>query len=345
MRFFLVLLILIPLSSHADQALNVTVHQGCDYALRWNPETDTLQLSGNESWNPWMPEDVFGWQILDEGQLRSMFYCTHDFVGSIDFDEQMVLAVVRYDSVDWNFFPRKVTFTQQEPALHIDYDAITRTLRPQKPSLSTAIFLIDITESLRKTGISNLRFSVTETQRGPWKPGQSPYPSPTADVWFPVAHSPQQLKRSFEYRARQLSQLQPAGVEIEWMPDYVILEGAHLQPDLNMQSTTYLLIDDSTTWANTFRPMWGKTIDERLIFTSGDFRQMFALAVVKRKPGNKMSLGECFWTEQGYRINIETNRVPGRTGPEVLVVLFPRGDYGIMSFRENGAMIDPNSLR
>lgn len=341
----LVLLIIIPLALSARQKLHVTVYQDAEYALRWNPEADTLQLSTNDSWKPWMPEGSFGWQLLDEGQLRSMFYCSNDFISSIDFDKQMVLAVVRYDSVSWNFFPREIIFSEDEAHMSLQYEAVTRTLRPKRASVSSALFLVDITEKLRKTGITNLRYSVIESQRGPWPQGQSPYASPSAEFWFPVAYTRQDLYHSLRLKMALLEKLQPSSSEMGWLPDYVEVDGLRLNPDVALTETNYLMIDDSLRWAQTFLAMTGDRGQQPLRMTSSDFSRYFAIVVIKRDSGQEIGIRDIFWAERGLRIDVDVEERSGRTGPSMLVLLMPRGDYGIMSFRENGEMIQPESLR
>lgn len=346
MKFLhLVVLIIIPLALSARQKLHVTVYQDAEYALRWNPEVDTLQLSGNESWKPWMPEGSFGWQLLDEGQLRSMFYCSSDFISSINFEEQMVLAVVRYDSVSWNFFPREVIFSEGEAHISLSYEAATRTLRPKRPSVSSALFLIDITEKLRKTGTTNLSYSVLETQRGPWPLGQSQYSQPSAEFWFPVAYTRQDLYHSLQLKMGLLEKLQPISSEIGWLPDYVEVDGLTLSPDIRLTESNYLMIDDSLRWAQTFLTEIGAGSRQPLRMTTSDFGRYFAIVVIKRDPGHEIGIREIFWAEKGLRIDVSVEARPGISDTSMLVLLMPRGDYGIMSFRENGKMIQPESLR
>lgn len=346
MKFLhLVALIIIPLAMTARQKLHVTVYQDAEYALRWNPEVDTLQLSANDSWKPWMPEGSFGWQLLDEGQLRSMFYCSNEFVSNINFDEFMVLAVVRYDSVSWNFFPREVIFTEDEAHLSLQYEAVTRTLRPKRAVVSSAIFLIEITEKLRKTGITNLTYSVIESQRGPWPQGQSPYAAPSAEFWFPVAYTRQDLSHSLQLKMDLLAKLQPSSSEMGWLPDYVEIDGLTLNPEITLTETNYLMIDDSLRWAQTFLASTGNWGQQPLRLTTSDFKRYFAIVVIKRDAGQEIGIREIFWAERGLRIDVSVTEKPRSNGPSMLVLLMPRGDYGIMSFRENGELIQPESLR
>lgn len=341
----LVALIIIPLALSARQKLHVTVYQDAEYVLRWNPEVDTLQLSTNKSWKPWMPEGSFGWQMLNEGQLRSMFYCSNEFIQSINFDEQMVLAIVRYDSVSWNFFPREVEFSEEDANLSLTYEAVTRTLQPKNPTVSSALFLIDITDKLSKTGITNLNYSVIESQRGPWPQGQSPYAAPSAELWFPVAYTQQDLRHSLHLKMALLEKLQPKSSEINWIPDYVQVDNLSLNPDIRLTETNYLMIDDSLRWAQTFLTETETSGREPLRMTQSDFEKYFAIVVIKREPGQVIGIGEIFWAEKGLRIDVSVEEKPGAAGPSMLVLLMPRGDYGILSFRENGEMLQPESLR
>ena len=78
-----------------------------------------------------MPEGSFGWQILDEAQLRATMYCDDDFIQSIDFQQTMVLAVVRYDEVAWKFFPREAIFEEDDAKVFLQYEAITKNTTPR----------------------------------------------------------------------------------------------------------------------------------------------------------------------------------------------------------------------
>lgn len=345
MRF---LLLFALISSHlclsARQKLQIAVYQDAQYALKWHPEADTVLLSNNSTWNPWMPEGSFGWQLLDEAQLRGMFYCDDDFIRTIDFDQTMVLAVVRYDEAEWNFFPRAAVFDEDGATIHLQYEAVTKTLRPTKKVVSSAIFLITVTETLRRTGITNLRYSLLETQRGPWPQGQSPYPAPVAEHLFPVAYTNGDLRRSLEQKMALLERLQPASDQQNWIPDYVPVENLSLREGLTLSETTYMVVDDSLRWATLFeqqvtRDQWS------FVLTEEDFRHYFAIVIAKRDPGYSLGIRDIFWAEQGLRIDTSVETNPDQTQPDLLVILMPRGDYGIMSFRENGRMIDPDSMR
>lgn len=345
MRFLLLFaLISSHLSLFARQKLQIAVYQDAEYALKWHPDADTVLLSSNSTWKPWMPEGSFGWQILDEAQLRGMFYCDDDFVRNIDFDQTMVLAVVRYDEADWNFFPRAAILEEEDATIYLQYEAVTKTLRPENKVISSAIFLISVTESLRRTGITNLRYSLLETQRGPWKQGQSPYPPPVAEQLFPVAYTHTDLLRSLRRKMALLEQLQPARDTRNWLPDYVPVENLRLRPGISLSETTYMIVDDSLRWSTLFEPQVMRN-QWSFVLTKEDFRHYFAVVIAKRDPGQTLGVREIFWAEQGLRIDTSVETNPDQLEPDLLVLLMPRGDYGIMSFRENGRMIDPNSLR
>ena len=320
--------------------------QDCEYALRWNPETDTLQLSSNEAWQPWLPQEVFGWQILNEGQLRDMFFCPQDFINSVDFKTHLVLAVIRYDEVSWKFFPKKVRFSPKEARLSLSYQAVTKTLQPGKKVISSAIFLVEITEKISRLGLTNLLFEVAEEQSGPWQAGQSPYPAPAPEFWFPAAYSRLELRQVLDLQEALLGSMSPPTEQPSgWIPDYLELRELRLARAESLPETTYMIIDDSLLWAHTFLPVRGQRPGEVIVLNNHDFQRYFAVVVIKRGPGVGVNLGEMAWVENGLRLNFLVTERPLHQGPGLSVLLMPRGDYGVISFRENGEIIGPDWLR
>ena len=208
-----------------------------------------------------------------------------------------------------------------------------KTLRPGEKRISSALFLVTITESLRKTGITNLQFSVLETQRGPWPHEQSPYPAPAAEHWFPVAWTHAEMKRSLDRKLSLLEQLQPPGEQHQWIPDYVTVDHLRLRQGIPLSETTYMMVDDSLRWSMLFEQEISQDNNWRFVMTEEDFRHYFAIVIARRDPGFELGIKDIFWTEQGLRIDTSVKTNPDQEEPDLLVILMPRGDYGVMSFR------------
>lgn len=272
-----------------------------------------------------------------------MFVCDERFMQSIDFEQTLVLSVIRYDEVSWNFFPRKAIFDSGDATIRLEYDAVTRTTVPGEKVLSSAIFLLTITESLRKTGITNLGYQVSESQQGPWPGGCSPYPAPVAEIWFPIAYTLADLKRSHDRRKDLLTQLKPDSSTQSWVPDYLTIEHLRIREGIRLKETTVMTIRDSLHWASLFDALEDQN-GWTFIMTQEDFRHYFVIVIAKRDPGKQVTLRDIFWAEQGLRIDTSVTTDPQQAEPDVLVILMPKGDYGVLSFRENGQMADLRHL-
>ncbi len=338
MRIAFALLFFFPVSLLADRSLPISACHTCEYGLRWNPQADSVEFSSHPQWDPWLPEDVFGWQILNPTQLEEMFLCPTAFVESIDFHKHLVLAVIRHDSVKWRFFPQKATFSGSDATLLIEYEATTQTLRPSSPVISTSIFLIEIPEKMRQIGTTNLHFAIQESQRGPWRAGESPYSAPQAEFWFPVAYTQRELEHSFRLRQSLLQELSEEvdGTAI-WIPDYALLHDLFFQPGQVISPLHYRLIEDSVSWAQSFRPMWGRRIQEQWGPTTSDLEKTFALAIPSSSAHLELVLDRMYWTSQGLRIDVSSRvKEEERATPSIFVMMLSKGNYGRISVWKDG---------
>lgn len=346
---FLFPLLLIPVALLSQKQLDYRTCQSCEYALRWDPDGDSLATTTRSDWHPWLPEGSYGWQIVDQEQLDQMIVGDPAELAAIDPAHQLVLVFVRYDSVEWDFQVHDLRLDRKSGELQIAAELRTRTLRPQRPVISSQLIVAEVPEVLRRLGRSNLSIRLEETQIGPWDSQVSPYPTPPHALLFPIAFTQQDLLQSLRARQEALRALGgepdlPAQAQ-PWVPDHIAIQGLQLRDNLQLPDINYLIIDDSVQWARLFRPLQGRKPGEQLQFTQADFDRHFAIVVVHYPPGRRIDLDRMYWVDSGLRINISVEKIPGRRGPEIYAMLIPRGDYGILSFRENGGMINAESLR
>ena len=320
-------------SAFADQRLRIESCQDCAYALRWDPQGDSLAHSPEPGWIPWMPEGSFGWLLPDSARLREFFDCPPAFLDGTDFRRHLLLAVVRHDPVEWTFSAPSAQFDPATGRLSLAYEARTRTLRPGPRKVSATIFRIELTPAMRRLGPENLLISLKETQTGPWETGQTPYPIPPGLLMFPPAFTPKDLAATLSQRQRLLASLNATTLrEARQIPDWLLLEGAHLRKPGELPAFSCFLVQDSAHWDRLFYPLWGRRLQERVLFTRQDFDRMIALVVYQRK-GADARPGGMTWADSGLELSIETKESEESDQPTVLVVLLPRQDLGQLTVR------------
>lgn len=194
--FFVLLATLASNSLVAQQNLEFYEWKDFQYVMRVDTMTSLMTRSNDHELSPWLPRKKFGWHIQDQNFFDLFFqhsrYPDRDY--SIDFNKNIVLAIVLYDVVPWDLSVRSVQYYPRRHFLSLSYNGEPLYERGGGKTTTTMLIIIPQNSKMIKQGSRSLRFSVERT-------GSQPEFLLNEDGYevFPLAYSISQWQAKNEY--------------------------------------------------------------------------------------------------------------------------------------------------
>ncbi|MEM7659990.1 MAG: hypothetical protein AAF399_28020 [Bacteroidota bacterium] len=173
------------------------------YQLRLNDAGDSVHISDNRRLSPWLPQEQFGWQFMDSAEFLTFFRPIHPDIPLPDFQQEVVLALIRYESFIADMQVQHVEFQSDIAQLSIHYRLAALHPSPNGPMLNCLILRIPATRLMQQLGLTNFHFQVKEEF---FSARNLPAPSPIhpESQLFPLAFTLEDL-----YPLLELYQEQP----------------------------------------------------------------------------------------------------------------------------------------
>lgn len=177
---------LIGLMSVSDlmaQKLDYWVTRDYQYMLRQSIDSLALVRSANPALEPWMPERQFGWQFLDAPSFHRCFEPAVIHPLAIDFDQEIVLTIIRNDPYIWDIQVSSVEVDVSQAVIYISYSLNQLGEKLSRPQLQNVVVGIMPHDKMKKLGTRNWTFKLEEERLD--VPPDLPYLDTEETLMFP----------------------------------------------------------------------------------------------------------------------------------------------------------------
>lgn len=160
------LLGLMVVQAFAQQKLEFRQEKNYHYMMRVDVEANKLVRSADERLVPWLPRNQFGWHIQDQNYFN-LFFDRRDGgrpLPNIDFLDQVVLAIVKYDIHPWELNVEAVNYNPRKHHIHLVFTGQPLYHRSVAKQTTTLLVFIKQNKKIQKNGSRSLTFSAE--QRG-----------------------------------------------------------------------------------------------------------------------------------------------------------------------------------
>ncbi|WNJ17513.1 hypothetical protein [Pontibacter sp. G13] len=337
------LLLIVAISLQARQKLDFQVFADFQYVLKLHQSESQLIRSSDPNLAPWLPARQYGWMFRDQETFDEFFEHLGQGTPRFDFDQQLVLAMIRHDPWLWDMQVEAVWFDAKTTQVGIE--SRMKEVGDQRPSAVTSvrIIVIDLNKKMKSVGVRNLSFTLEE--RIPAHISSLfPYQEMEGTQYFPEAYQLADLQSLLSYY-RDVLQLEGLPGEKSSVEDaapkgvsYSEMQASNLNPKISWDQQAYLVIDNANRWLQLFRELPQG-------ITHNDFENQFALVILKR---GDWELGVDAVFTQGQVLYLEMGADPGKAlhakHHSGWIVWIDRVPYRMLDIRENGLMVPRSSF-
>ncbi len=137
--------------------------------MKVDTEANLLTQSTDPYLPPWLPQNQFGWQIQDQNYFDLFFQDKRNPARKIpvDFYENIVLAIIKYDIHPWELHIVEVLYSAKRHHIHLKYSGVPLFQRAVAKQTSSLLVVIEQNKKIKKGGSRNLTFSVEKVGNKP----------------------------------------------------------------------------------------------------------------------------------------------------------------------------------